>query len=144
MHVFIVAMALIAFFLIIAVIVVVILIVSRQQPPAPVVPITEEGVDVANLPEISGLPCCIVNGRITDTTYMPTYDFVVSSVPTPYGVACAGFTDQTQLNVCLALARPSEPGEVASPVARRGLKLYYVLAAGQSLCPTTGMCAVTI
>lgn len=143
MHVALVVIGILGFLLFIAIITVVLVLVIREEPPVAVVPISQEGVDIGNLPEISGLPCCVANGRVLDQVYVPMYNFVVSATPTPFGTACNGFTNDTERDTCLALARPSEPGEVASPVARKGTKLYYVLAGGLSACPSTTACAVT-
>jgi hypothetical protein len=131
-----------------AILTVVLVYFLRKEPNIPVTPTTEQGTNLNDLPEISGLPCCVVNGVVSATVYVPFIDAVVSTTPTAYLAACQPFApdgitpNPTQYDLCIAQSRPTQIGQVASPVARKGVTLYYTLSAGNALCATTGTCRV--
>ena len=121
-------------------------------------PNVEEVRDICLLspsaPEISNLPCCRIDGQVTDQRYVPQLNLVVANSAQPYATACAGFctygvNNQGQCNGgigqmdysrCLSLTRPSNCIGSAKPVARIGEQSYYAIAATNATCLETAPC----
>lgn len=133
---------------VLAVVIVALYLVTTAEPAQPILPTspaTDENANPANLIDLTGLPCCVVNGATVDRTFIPQYNVVVAPTPTGYTLACEALVaTPTEYDVCIALARPTGTATLANPVARRGIKYYYVFNGTQSGCETTATCPLTV
>jgi hypothetical protein len=137
----IVSLVVLAFIFLVLAIALGIIVKRRSVQPIPTLPTAPPALDT--LPDLSDQPCCVVNGQVLDQTYFAQLDVVVSTIPTPARDACAGFpSDSLESQACFASVLPTEPNTAASPVARKGAKLYYALSATDSQCLMTANCAI--
>lgn len=116
-------------------------------------------VAIQDLPDISNIPCCVVNNTITpqryiDTINVPnigniTYNLTTSTTATNYLTVCQGFCEnynvqaqecingdpgQQSFQNCVNLTKPRNCNGPAMPIAVVGINPYYASVAG-NLCP---------
>ena len=110
---------------------------------------------LSDVPNISGLPCCYVNGNVTPFRYVQRYDAVVAPVPVYYLDACSGFCENasydkntmecitgssTKFQECISISKPRNCNGSAMPVAALDTELFYIKSATVSGCPCDGAC----
>jgi hypothetical protein len=101
------------------------------------------------------IPCCINSlGGVTNRRYVESLNAVVSTSPTFYLNACAGFCgtggvgsdgncvngNTENFNTCIQLTKPVNCDGTAMPVAALGPQLFYILSATNANCINTSTC----
>ena len=135
----IISLVVLAFIFLVLAIALGIIVKRRSVEPIPVLPTAPPSLD--SLLDVSGEECCVVNGKLLDQVYYAPLLVVVSTIPTPAGVACNGL-EGLELQACTASVLPTVQGTTANPVARKGVKPYYALYASLEGCAETRMCPV--
>lgn len=112
--------------------------------------------NIDTLPDITGVQCCKLNGKILPKKYFEFLDMVISPDPTSYiqvcsqlcidGVAqnnfekCSTDNGQSDYTKCLNKLKPVGCKGIALPVAKSGSVYYYANSLGKGYCTQTDIC----